>query len=375
MNERVNKFTAVIMLGFICIFSAAMLLGGKESFSVDENRELTEMPEVSASSLINGSFTEQLSRYAADHFPAREKLIAIDSRIQAELSEKIVNGVFVSGERLLDTGAADRPDTEKSAEAINSFNDSYNGAVYFVCVPTSAGVYSETLPPYMQKNTESRQISSLYSNLSADIRKIDAYNILKMLNDSYIFYRSDSKWTSYGAYCVYRTVIQKLGFSPTAYDKYTIDHVENDFRGDLYHRSGYAGVKADIMDIYRCKGDTNVISCTGRDERGNIYKRHLFDKAELDSSYKYNMYLGKPLPLVKVKTNVNNQRKLLVITDSFGSCFVQFLTQHYSEITVVMPSEIKGSVRNMVDPGKFDQTLFLFGIDSMSDSSIFEKLN
>ena len=128
------------------------------------------------------------------------------------------------------------------------------------------------------------------------------------------------------------------------------------------------------LDVY-CKGDTNVISCTGRDERGNIYKRHLFDKAELDSSYKYNMYLGKPLPLVKVKTNVNNQRKLLVITDSFGSCFVQFLTQHYSEITVVMPSEIKGSVRNMVDPGKFDQTLFLFGIDSMSDSSIFEKLN
>ena len=34
---------------------------------------------------------------------------------------------------------------------------------------------------------------------------------------------------------------KKLGFSPTAYDKYTIDHVTDGFRGDLYNRSQYSG--------------------------------------------------------------------------------------------------------------------------------------
>ena len=375
MKDKMNKVTAVIMLGFIFVFSGLMLFGEKKKASESENRKLAKLPEISISSLNDGSFSQKLGEYVTDHFPARERLTALDAKIEAQLSESIVNGVYVGNDMLLDIGASEKGDMEKSAEEINKFSAAYKGAAYFVCVPTSAGVYGETLPPYIEKNSESRQIASLYSTLGTDIRKIDAYNILKMLNDSYIFYRSDSKWTSYGAYCVYRTVIQKLGFSPTAYDKYTIDHVEDDFRGNLYHRSRYSGVKADIMDIYRCADGAGVLSCTGRDERGNIFSRSLYDRSRLDSSYKYDMYLGEPLPLVKIRTKVNNDRKLLVVTDRFGACFIPFLTQHYSEIAVVMPSEMSGSVRKMIEPDKYEQTLFLFGIDSMTDSSIFERLN
>ena len=84
------------------------------------------------------------------------------------------------------------------------------------------------------------------------------------------------------------------------------------------------------------------------------------------------MYMGAPLPLVKLTTSVNNERKLLVITDDFGACFVPFLTQHYSEIDVVRPSEMSGQMSSIIDPDKYEQVLFLFGIDSMSDSTIFE---
>ena len=94
-----------------------------------------------------------------------------------------MNGVYVGNDMLLDIGTSEKGDMEKSAEEINKFSAAYKGAAYFVCVPTSAGVYGETLPPYIEKNSESRQIASLYSTLGTDIRKIDAYNILKMLNE------------------------------------------------------------------------------------------------------------------------------------------------------------------------------------------------
>jgi hypothetical protein len=218
------------------------------------------------------------------------------------------------------------------------------------------------------------QINELYGDLRENIREIDAYNILKMLNENYIYYRSDTKWTSYGAYCVYRTVIQKLGFSPTAYDKYTIDHVADDFSGNLYARTFYSDVKPDIIDIYRYPDGAEILSCTGYDNGMKSFSGELYDKSLLDSDDMYDMYLGEKRPLVRIRTTVNNERKLLVIKDSFADCFVPFLTQHYSEIDVIAPEYMKGSVKDFVDLADYEQILFLFGIDSMDDENLFDVL-
>jgi len=86
------------------------------------------------------------------------------------------------------------------------------------------------------------------------------------------------------------------------------------------------------------------------------------------------MYLGEKRPLVRIRTTVNNERKLLVIKDSFADCFVPFLTQHYSEIDVIAPEYMKGSVKDFVDPADYEQILFLFGIDSMDDENLFDVL-
>ena len=244
-----------------------------------------------------------------------------------------------------------------------------------VAVPTSSGVYRERLPEYLDDYRESQQISDFYDKLNKDIKRIDAYNILKMLNSNYIYYRSDTKWTSYGAYCVYRTVIQKLGFLPTTFDKYSIRHVTSDFRGNLYNRSLCTSVKPDIMDFYYCSGGAEVLSCTGVGKDKTIVSKRIYDEQQLESDYLYNAYLGESIPLLRIKTSVNNERKLLVIKDSYADCFIPFLTQHYSEIDVLSPELLDGSASDFVDFDKYEQTLFLFGIENLSDSSIFASLN
>ena len=196
-----------------------------------------------------------------------------------------------------------------------------------------------------------------------------------MLNESYIYYRNDTKLTSYGAYYVYRTVIQKLGFQPSAYDKYTIKHITSDFRGNLYSRCLYNGTKSDIIDIYSYAGGAETTSCTAYKNNGVNYRKTLNDTDFLESGNMYRMYLGEEVPFIKIKTSVNNEKKLLLIKDSYADCFIQFLIQHYSEIAVISPEHMEKNINYFVDPNNYEQALFLFGIDSMNNEKLFQMIN
>lgn len=375
MTKLTSKITAVLMLAFIGVFMVFSIFGSKKSRSSEENRELSKRPGITSSSLLDGSFAEQLGLYSADHFPLRSKWLKLNSKLREEIGDGIINGVYAADDMLLDADTSRRASSGSCAAEINRFARDHSGAVYVVAVPTSSGVYREHLPEYLDDYRESQQISDFYDKLNKDIKRIDAYNILKMLNSNYIYYRSDTKWTSYGAYCVYRTVIQKLGFLPTTFDKYSIRHVTSDFRGNLYNRSLCTSVKPDIMDFYYCSGGAEVLSCTGVCKDKTIVSKRIYDEQQLESDYLYNAYLGESIPLLRIKTSVNNERKLLVIKDSYADCFIPFLTQHYSEIDVLSPELLDGSASDFVDFDKYEQTLFLFGIENLSDSSIFASLN
>ncbi len=372
MKNRVSKITAVIMLVYLSVVMLCIFF--RKGVSDPVNSSCKESDHISVSAIMNGSFVQYLAKCTADRFPARSRMIAADSMLRASANESIVNGVFVDRKMLLDAEISERGSVKENVRIINEFCTGYKGAVCFAAIPTSSGVYDSYLPEYMRKKPESIQISSLYSQLEGNIREIDAYNILKMLNENYIYYRTDTKWTSYGAYCVYRTVIQKLGFSPTAYDKYTINHVADNFRGNLYARTFYSQVKPDIIDIYTYPEGERIVGFTGYDNDMKSFSGELYDKSYLDSRNMYDMYLGEKRPFVKIKTSVNNERKILVIKDSFADCFIPFLTQHYSEIDVASPEYMDGAITDFTDPDDYEQILFLFGIDSMDDENLFDVL-
>ena len=296
------------------------------------------------------------------------------SRLESGIGEGIANGIYLSDDRMTDTTVSSR-DISANLVPIRNFISDYDGAVYFIAVPTSSGIYGSTLPEYLANTSEKQQIDRLYEELGGNVRKIDAYNILKPLSDNYIYFRSDSKWTSYGAYCVYKTVIQKLVFVPVPFDKYSIRHVFRDYRGDLYERTQYKKCTDDIIDIYEYGEGSTVISCIKYDNDGSGHSAELYDIEGAETSGdKYDMYLGEDAPLIRIRTSVNNNRKLLVIKDRFADCFIPFLLQHYSEIAVVSPECMDGKLRDHIDPDEYEQTLFLFGLDTLSEKGALDLL-
>ncbi|SHM32266.1 DHHW family protein [Ruminococcus flavefaciens] len=376
LNRTMSIVTAVLSLSVISVLGLMSFLGEKKFWSSDENRQLTAFPEPSFNDMYNGSWAKQLDSYATDHFTDRSKWVYAKNRMQVELSESIVNGVYVGSERLLDTEVSgqDKKVFSDNISIINAFEKNYDGTTYFVAVPSSTGVYGDILPSNFISRSDSQRINELYEMLSNNIRRIDAYNILKMMKDNYIFYRNDTKWTSYGAYCVYKTVIQKLGFLPTSYDKYSIEHVSDSFRGDLYNRTLYDEVKADILDIYNYPEGADVVSCERILNDGSFSEGEIYDRSRLASSDMYSMYLGENVPLLRIKTSVQNDKRLLVIKDSYADCFIPFLIQHYSEITAVSPDQLDRPLGDIININDYSQTLFLFGINNMDEKMALEKI-
>ena len=374
MKKHIRKFTAAAVLSVMVIAAASSFMMNDSKVSFSENRRLADFPKLSASSVYNGRSTEEAEKYAADHLAMRDKMLSFRTKLTKKFGGGTVNDVYIGKDRLLDAEISQRPADQTLADRINTFARSYNGTLYIAVIPTSSGIYGEEMPAHLLKFPEGQQISSLYDSLDTDIRRIDAYNLLKMLKENYIYFRTDTKWTSYGAYCIYRTVIQKLGFLPVTYDMYTIRHVANNFRGSLYNRCLCTDTMADMLDIYEYPDGAQVQSCMAMDKNGISHEINFYDMDMLESSYMYNMYMGAPEAVVQIETDVNNQRKLLIIKDSYADCFIPFLTQHYSKITVISPQYLDGELSDYVDLSGYEQTLMLFGIENAGDTQLMNGL-
>ena len=373
MKKLADRLTGAAVLAFMGVMHLLTLFHRKETYSESEGRALAGFPTLFSQE--EGTFTDRLTLYAADHFVGRSGWTAMKARLDSAVCESISEGVYIDKSRLLETMITERGDMSPAAEAVNSFAKSYGGAVYFAAIPTSSGIYSELLPLYLMSVTEKQLIDGFYGALSGDIRKIDAYNILKMLSDNYIYYRTDPRWTSYGAYAVYRTVIQKLGFQPSKFDKYTIEHLTDSFRGSLFRRSQYMLCKPDIIDIYQYSGGAEVTQCLSISSDGTGESLPFYNMEALESADMYGVYPGAEVPFLRIETSVNNERRLLVIKDQLANCLLPFLTQHYSRIDVIAPELLEGAVTEYIDPSDYEQTLMIFGIDSLDSSEVFNKLN
>lgn len=364
MKEFRKKCSAIVVIVFLVFMLLYTTFREKGKISFQENRILSQFPKIKISEILNGEYTFSLHEYFTDQIAGRSKWMKIYADISKDNGEGKVNGVYVSDDMLLDCTADTSDISIDVAEKVNKFAEKYHSSFYFIAVPSSDGIYSNNLPKYIEPDYQMRQTENFYSELNTEIRKINAFNILKNFSDDYVYYRTDTKWTPYGAYCVYRTAIQKLGFIPIAYDKYTIEHTTADFKGNLYNRSQCEISKSDFLDLYYSES-INIDNITAYDENLNEKTVNLYEKKFLESSNMYNVYLGEDCPVLKIKTAVNNNKKIMIIKDEYADCFIPFLAQHYSEILAISVNYSDFDFETHFRVGEYEQVMFICGIENL----------
>lgn len=376
-NNKIKRISAVIFLAILIILPLATLFSHKEYFSETENRNLSKFPKFSWSNIMDKSFMNGFETYISDHFIARLNWIETKVGIELSLGKKELNGIYITDDRLIEKlPVPDYTEIDKSVNAINTFaENNSNVPVYVLLAPTSAGIYTDELPKNAPQEDQKLFIDYVYNNLSDNITTIDVYNVLYTMRDEYIYYRNDHHWTSLGAYYAYNATIQKLGFSPIIYDKYDIEHASDSFKGTFYSTSLYDKIKADTVDIYRYDEGSSVTDYIVNDGQNETEYDSIYFREFLDQKDKYSTYLGQNQPLVTIKTDVHNDKKLLVIKDSYAHCFAPFLTQHYSEITLMDLRYIGVSANDIVDISDYSQVLVLYNASTFSTDENVKQLS
>lgn len=383
----------ILMIALFALFLAAMpiltlIFNPKEEkpFSENENRYLSEFPTLSFESYKNEKFMNGFDTWLSDRFFGREEWIVMKNSVDKALGKTENNGVFVKNDMMMQIWkGCDENVYSKNLNAINNFIDN-NSQIpcYFMLVPNAQEMYQENLPPFVEVGSQKEFMDRFYSDLNKNAKKIDVYSSLKENKDSYIFYRTDHHWTSYGAFLAYTAAAKELGYNSTGYDDFNIEHASDNFQGTLFSKTLDFSVTPDTMDYYTLKDNEPQVKVsvfkeynteTGKidyDEYNSLYFREFLDVKD-----KYSSFLGQNSPLVTVENpQAKTDKSLLVIKDSYAHCLVPFLSKEYKKVTMIDLRYINMDFRKMTPLKDYDQMLFVYNVITFSeDDSNLLKLN
>lgn len=381
-KPKINIFSltsCIVFFALLIVFPIVTIILPKEEYSEIENTYFQRFPKFSAKAIFKGTYTDDLEKYIADHFAGRVAWLKGKANFEFALGKREQKDIYILPDRLIEkVGAPDYAEVDKSIAAINKFaEDNADIPVYVMIVPTSAEFYKKEIPPYNPNLDQKSFIEYVYNGLDSKIMPIDVYSELSANTSDYIFYRTDHHWTSYGAYLAYKAAGQKMGYIAPEYSDYSIEHASSEFKGTFYSKVLYDGIKDDTIDYYHPVDGYNVTSMEVTREYGkepNVYDS-MYMRDYLSVKDKYASFLGENSPLVKIKSENPDGKRLLIIKDSYAHCYAPFLTQNYSEVDLLDMRYIKMSYKKIVDMSEYDQVLFLYNASTFSTDTNIKQLS
>ncbi len=188
-------------------------------------------------------------------------------------------------------------------------------------IPSNASEYS---------NDQSECIENVHAKLDDGVTKINLCPVLSKHTDEDIYLRTDAHWAPLGAYYAARTLAEAADVPFADISEYTPDSFD-----------GYVGTMYGYTKDTRLLNDPETFHYYWP---SNSYRTFFYDTAfnyehEGDliqpAHESYVMFMGADNITVKVSTDVDNGRKLLVVKDSYGNAEIPFYTSSFEDIYVV----------------------------------------
>ena len=331
-GERRNaKKTIVFLCAIVLAFLVADLLEKDVPFSKEENRSLQMKPKFTWEALLSGNFMEDYETYINDQFIHRENWILIQNVSDLLLQKKEKNGVYLGKDDTLIEqhlpGEFSREQIEeKLGELMLLLADFPQAKV--MLVPTADAVMTEKLPAFAPCFDQEHFLQQVEECVGQD-RMIDVYSVLRDHAEEELYYRTDSHWTTKGAYYGYEAFAKAY---PKPVRWYLLGQtVKEDFQGDLYARVGLHAHPEAIHVFPRVlEEDTYRISYDGKETQTGFYEEEYL-KGQGD----YGFFLDGAHGLVEIERDTYIEGTLLVIKDSYANAMIPLLAHHYKKIYVV----------------------------------------
>ena len=164
------------------------------------------------------------------------------------------------------------------------------------------------------------------------------------------FYRTDHHWTNESALNAANAILDSLNINTDVCrkKKYKEDIYVNSFLGSAGIRVGKSYVGKDDFSVYIPKFETNLMYKKLVDnevvfEASGDFNQCFINRAIIDDenyNNKYNAFLnGGYVENIILNRNCNNDKKILIISDSFARPMTQYLSLAFSETRYLDPQD------------------------------------
>lgn len=372
-----DRITIILFLGFIFIIMAATMILPQRDFSPRENRYLNKKPEITLDTVINGRYEEEYKDYINDQFLFRDKFLKLSSEARLLTGMRDINGVYIGKDGYLlekhDKSEFESAQAAENAKYLVEFAgmlEDINMNYQVVLVPAASEVLTDKLPSFARPYKQKMFIDDVYEKVGME-HTIDAFEILSRHAEEYIYYKTDHHYTTLGAYYIYEKWAADAGVRQNHANDFDVDRVTEAFYGTLDAKTHLAQGGDEIF-LYSLK---NQVQYEIRYNESDRVTTDLYDMEALKNRDKYSVFLGGNNAILEIRTECENDRKILVIKDSFAHSFIPFMINEFCQIDVIDLRYYNKSVRELINNKGYTDVLVLYSAPNFAtDNHIFKMV-
>ncbi|MDD5852370.1 MAG: DHHW family protein [Galactobacillus timonensis] len=363
-----RTYTILAASAWLIVVSLLNVFAEKTDVSWNENRTLQEMPSPQPATLFSGNFDEQFEKWFSDHFVNRDKWIELNAIARKATGAIENNGVYFAqdGRLVQQFQTVNETTLQANIDTVNAFCTDHGVKANIFLVPTAAWGAANELP-VGASDVDQKALLQEIKQKFPDQTFID-YTELASPSPN-LYYRTDHHWNEKGAYQGYVAIAsQVLNKIPNAFIH---TEVSDSFEGTMYSRSGAFWVSPD--PIYEIDPDGSDLQVSVSYDDGDTVTDSLYSTDRLSTKDQYAYYVDGNHAYVDIKTNMNTNKKAVIVKDSYAHILMPFLATEYSEIQMVDLRYYRGNVSDLLD----DQTdlYFIYSLDNFCTDPNLAFLN
>ena len=241
--------------------------------------------------------------------------------------------------------------------------------------PSAIGIMVEN--EYMEMLGSEPQdvaLDYLHELLPENVVKVDTVRNLISHNDEYLYFRTDHHWAPLAAYYTYEQIMLAIGREPAALEDFE-QMDQGQFRGSLYYRcANPSKLEDDIVTAYVPQGEIRTMLYDGT---GSGFEWNLItDMSNSDVGSKYMCFLAGDHALsVVTNESIPDGPNCLIIKDSYGNCFVPFMTQNYHNVYAIDYRKYYAmSISKFCEKYEIDDVILLTNLGALQNAEVNKLL-
>lgn len=365
MKKTKYIFPLALFLALWAALAVFCWVKPQDSLSLSERRKLTQFPEITVNSLLNGSFSEDFEKAALDQFPMRDSFRRIKSlSVYYLLGQKDNNDIYMADgfasklDYPLNKSSVEHAGT-KITEIYETYLKGHSGNIYLSVVPDKNYFLAEENG---YPHIDYEELVSIIREQTPFASYIDIFPYLELAD----YYKTDSHWRQEHLVSLAQALAEALGTSISG--EFTTVNTNKEFYGVYY---GQSALPMKSENIYYLTNEV-LESCSVYDPITDSFS-NIYNMVKLNSRDPYEMYLSGAASVLTIKNpSSSTGKRLIVFRDSFASSLIPLLAEGYDEITLADTRYILPSLLGDYVDFEGADVLFMYSSSLLGSSRILK---